>query len=56
MNFMQEQGLAKSRSIWGLLTTAGCLLTEMTQTGSIVLQLFTGMTTASGNIHKVKYL
>ena len=43
MNFMQEQGLAKSRShayfqnsllllIWGLLTTSGCLLTEMTQT------------------------
>ena len=40
---MQEQELAKSRShahfknllllaIWGLLTTTGCLLTEMTQT------------------------
>ena len=43
MNFIQEQGLAKSRSrahfynllllsIGGLLTTSGCLLTEMTQT------------------------
>ena len=40
---MQEQGLAKSRShahfknlpllsVWGILTTAGYLLTEMTQT------------------------
>ena len=39
-----------SIGLWGVLTTAGCLLTEMTQTNSppIVLQLFTTMMTASG--------